>query len=330
MRQGEVHEHAGSRAQGQLAGCGGGQGRQGHAAGSSRRAAAGELCCCRAPTPHACLARPRVRLCQHDRSLAASLVRILSTTNCGTRPSCTTRPARATTRTTCRSTRTRPSWCAHGVVAGADSAARRATELAPDPSRISRTSSSSCSQDECQIADSESQFIKRSDCDTIFIVCNFQPDKKSPEAAVNLETAMMRYEFLESIVRAAIAKYGRGQATEDVADSVRQLMERNIVANLPPGAPVGWRCLSMPGRQACGAWWPPWTSPHTSPFALCPLHLQRRATCPTSSATTASTARRWTCCSSGTRCGVQRPSAGLPAACASGPPATPVQRLLDW
>ena len=28
--------------------------------------------------------------------------------------------------------------------------------------------------DDCQIPDSESQLIKRSDCDTMFIVCNFQ------------------------------------------------------------------------------------------------------------------------------------------------------------
>lgn len=55
--------------------------------------------------------------------------------------------------------------------------------------------------DECQIADSESQYVKRSDCDTIFIVCNFQPDKKSAEAQVNIENAMMRYEFLEAVVR---------------------------------------------------------------------------------------------------------------------------------
>jgi hypothetical protein len=89
-------------------------------------------------------------------------------------------------------------------------------------------------QDECQIADNEAQFIKRSDCDTIFIVCNFQPDKKSMEAAVNLENAMMRYEFLESIVRCAIAKYGRGQGTEDVADAVRMLVEKNIACMLPP------------------------------------------------------------------------------------------------
>jgi hypothetical protein len=28
--------------------------------------------------------------------------------------------------------------------------------------------------DDCAIADSDSQYCKRSDCDTIFIVCNFQ------------------------------------------------------------------------------------------------------------------------------------------------------------
>ncbi len=56
--------------------------------------------------------------------------------------------------------------------------------------------------DDCNIPDPESQAIKRSDCDTIFIVCNFQPDKKSAEAAVNDEHALMRYEFMEVFVRA--------------------------------------------------------------------------------------------------------------------------------
>jgi hypothetical protein len=55
--------------------------------------------------------------------------------------------------------------------------------------------------DDCGIPDNDSASIKRSDCDTIFIVCNFQPDKKSAEALVNDEHAMMRYEFLECIVR---------------------------------------------------------------------------------------------------------------------------------
>jgi hypothetical protein len=90
--------------------------------------------------------------------------------------------------------------------------------------------------DDCSIADSEAQFIKRSDCDTIFIVCNFQPDKKSAEAAVNLENAMMRYEFLEALCRAGLAKYGKGIATDDVATAVRMLLEENVVPNLPPCA----------------------------------------------------------------------------------------------
>ncbi|MEW5306191.1 MAG: hypothetical protein WDW36_008675 [Sanguina aurantia] len=92
--------------------------------------------------------------------------------------------------------------------------------------------------DECSIADSDAQFIKRSDCDTIFIVCNFQPDKKSAEAQVNTENALMRYEYLEAIVRAALAKYGKGQETDDVVAAVEMLIKRNIVANQPPAAAV--------------------------------------------------------------------------------------------
>jgi hypothetical protein len=55
--------------------------------------------------------------------------------------------------------------------------------------------------DDAAIPDPDSLLIKRSDCDTIFIVCNFQPDKNSPDVAVNDEHAMMRFEFLEAIVR---------------------------------------------------------------------------------------------------------------------------------
>ncbi|KAG2438847.1 hypothetical protein HXX76_005387 [Chlamydomonas incerta] len=92
--------------------------------------------------------------------------------------------------------------------------------------------------DECCIADSDSQYCKRSDCDTVFIVCNFQPDKKSAEAQVNMENAMMRYEFLEAIVRLAISKYGKGQATDDLPTAVAMLLEKNIIPNLVPGAVI--------------------------------------------------------------------------------------------
>ncbi len=60
-----------------------------------------------------------------------------------------------------------------------------------------------------QIVDQDSQYMRRSDADTIFIVSNFQPDKSSQAAAVNDEHALMRFEFLEAVVRIAVAKYGK-------------------------------------------------------------------------------------------------------------------------
>ncbi len=54
-------------------------------------------------------------------------------------------------------------------------------------------------------------------------ICHPQPDKKSAEAQVNNENAIMRYEFLECLCRAALAKYGKGQATDNVAEAVRVL-----------------------------------------------------------------------------------------------------------
>lgn len=60
-----------------------------------------------------------------------------------------------------------------------------------------------------QISDADSQYVRRSDCDTLFIVANYQPDKKDPSVAVNDEHALMRFEFLEAVVRLAVAKYGK-------------------------------------------------------------------------------------------------------------------------
>jgi hypothetical protein len=71
---------------------------------------------------------------------------------------------------------------------------------------------------------------------TLFFTLALQPDKKSAAAAVNNENALMRYEFLECLCRAGIAKYGKGQQTDNVAEAVRMLIEDNIAANLSPAA----------------------------------------------------------------------------------------------
>ena len=51
--------------------------------------------------------------------------------------------------------------------------------------------------------------MRRSDCDTVFIVANFQPNKNDPMNAINDEHALMRFEFIEAVSRLAIAKYGK-------------------------------------------------------------------------------------------------------------------------
>ncbi len=67
---------------------------------------------------------------------------------------------------------------------------------------------------------------------------------------VNVENALMRYEFLESIVRAGIAKYGKGVVTDDVAEAVRMILAQNIAPNLPPGEPL-LVCTQAPLRCVC-------------------------------------------------------------------------------
>ena len=67
-------------------------------------------------------------------------------------------------------------------------------------------------------------------------ICTAQPDKKSAEAQVNNENGLMRYEFLELLCRAGISKYGKGQATDSVAEAVRMLLAHNLMANQSPGA----------------------------------------------------------------------------------------------
>ncbi|KAK3240538.1 hypothetical protein CYMTET_49627 [Cymbomonas tetramitiformis] len=87
--------------------------------------------------------------------------------------------------------------------------------------------------EDCQIPSSESQFCKRSDCDTTFIVANYVAEKKGKVYEVNDEHALMRFEFLEVLIRIAISKYGKGQETEDPMGALEILIEKNILPNVP-------------------------------------------------------------------------------------------------
>ena len=63
------------------------------------------------------------------------------------------------------------------------------------------------------------------DIGKIFIVVNFETDKKSADADVNEDKALMRHELLECFVRIAVAKYINGsKELDDVSEAVDRLL----------------------------------------------------------------------------------------------------------
>jgi len=91
---------------------------------------------------------------------------------------------------------------------------------------------------DAEIPDKKSKACKMSDLDTIFITTNFEEEKKGELAEANDDLALMRFEFLEIIVRIAIAKFGRGVETDDVSDAVDILCQRCVDPNLCPEAVI--------------------------------------------------------------------------------------------
>ena len=88
--------------------------------------------------------------------------------------------------------------------------------------------------DDCKIVDKAT--CSRKDIDTIFIVANLEEDKQSKTNKANDDRALMRFEFLDCVVRIAIAKYLKSGVTNDVSDALKMLCEQNIKANLGPEA----------------------------------------------------------------------------------------------
>ena len=88
--------------------------------------------------------------------------------------------------------------------------------------------------DDCKIVDKAT--CSRKDIDTIFIVANLEEDKQSKTNKANDDRALMRFEFLDCVVRIAIAKYLKSGITNDVSDALQMLCEENIEKNLGPEA----------------------------------------------------------------------------------------------
>ena len=100
--------------------------------------------------------------------------------------------------------------------------------------------------DDCAIEDQDSASCKGRDLDTIFILSNVEADKKSEESKVNEDRALMRWEFVEAVVRIALAKYGYcgdhdrddPAKTADPSEAIQRLIDINIIPHLGPEAAV--------------------------------------------------------------------------------------------
>lgn len=59
-----------------------------------------------------------------------------------------------------------------------------------------------------------------------------------PASCVCLAYCCLTLSIPSQLVRAALAKYGKGQATDDLAMALELLFERNLLPRLPPQAQV--------------------------------------------------------------------------------------------
>jgi len=94
----------------------------------------------------------------------------------------------------------------------------------------------------CNIVEEDSAYCKVSDLESIFIAVNIE-DTGSNVAheqkmlnMVNDDKALVRFEYMQVLVRLAVAKYVRTKRTGDVSEALHTLMKRDMKPNLPPEA----------------------------------------------------------------------------------------------
>ncbi|KAK3236710.1 hypothetical protein CYMTET_53166 [Cymbomonas tetramitiformis] len=99
-------------------------------------------------------------------------------------------------------------------------------------------------EQDAEIPDASSKNCKMSACDNIFVAVNYEEKHTNLTAAEeraqkklaeeNDDRALMRFEFIEAIVRLAIAKHGMKVETDDASESVDMLVERHLIPSLCP------------------------------------------------------------------------------------------------
>jgi len=96
----------------------------------------------------------------------------------------------------------------------------------------------------CKIPDESSPECKMIDCDGIFAATNEEEETLAEQRALgafNNNNTLLRFEFMQCLVRLAIAKYVNGstkrrattKAIKDVSDALDYLLTNNIAAHVP-------------------------------------------------------------------------------------------------
>jgi hypothetical protein len=68
--------------------------------------------------------------------------------------------------------------------------------------------------------------------------CTLQEKAANGKVTLGSENTLARWEFLEALVRIAIAKFGKGIATSSPAEAVEMLMKQHIESKVAPAARV--------------------------------------------------------------------------------------------
>ena len=84
---------------------------------------------------------------------------------------------------------------------------------------------------DCQIPD-DTPGASPKNLDTLFIVTNLEEGLDKQEAKTNDDKALMRFEWVEIIVRIAMTKYYDSGKVEDLSEAVDHLCKQNIHPNL--------------------------------------------------------------------------------------------------
>eukprot|EP00854_Cymbomonas_tetramitiformis_P026993 gene26993-33202_t len=86
-----------------------------------------------------------------------------------------------------------------------------------------------------KIADVKSKFCQRGHCDTVFVAANFEEGNADDDNDGNNDDALMRFEFLEVIIRLAMKKYLEGGAkwdAEDLGRAIKRLLKECVEPNM--------------------------------------------------------------------------------------------------